>query len=70
MPIDASIPLGVKPFQIESPINQLAKVLQIGGMQQDQQMGQLKMDEYRRSVDDQTPCAQTCPALGPTPTTC
>jgi hypothetical protein len=53
MPIDASIPLGVKPFQIESPINQLAKVLQIGGMQQDQQMGQMKMDEYRRSVDDQ-----------------
>lgn len=29
--IDPSIALGVKPFQIESPVNQLAKILQVTG---------------------------------------
>jgi hypothetical protein len=53
MPIDASIPLGVHPFQVESPVNQLAKVLQLQGAQQENQLGRMKMDEYQRGVDDQ-----------------
>lgn len=52
MAINASIPLGVQPVQFENPVNQLAKVLQIKDMQQGQQMNALKMDEYRRSVED------------------
>jgi hypothetical protein len=54
MPIDASIPLGVRPFQVENPVNQLAKVMQIQSLQQDGQMNRLKMDEYQRSVTDAT----------------
>lgn len=52
MAINAQIPLGVQPMQFENPVNQLAKVLQIKDMQQGQQMNALKMDEYRRSVED------------------
>jgi hypothetical protein len=47
------IAMGFRPAQIENPVNQLAKVLQIQGMQDEQSMNQLKMDEYRRSVEDQ-----------------
>jgi hypothetical protein len=52
MAINTQLPLGVQPMQIENPVNQLAKVLQIKDMQQGQQMNALKMDEYRRSVED------------------
>jgi hypothetical protein len=51
--IDSSIPLGVRPAQFESPANAMAKVLQLQGMQQDQQMNTMKADEYRRGVDRQ-----------------
>jgi hypothetical protein len=51
--IDSSIPLGVRPVQIESPVNAMAKLLQVQGMQQDQQMNTMKADEYRRGVDRQ-----------------
>jgi hypothetical protein len=47
------IAMGFRPAQIENPVNQLAKVLQIRGMQDEQSVNQLKMDEYRRSVEDQ-----------------
>lgn len=50
MPIDASIPLGIKPVQIENPVNQLARLLQVQGLQQDQQLGRMKMDEYQRGI--------------------
>jgi hypothetical protein len=57
MAINASIPLGVQPMQFQMPdpnsgMNALAKALQIKDMQQGQQMNALKMDEYRRSVED------------------
>jgi hypothetical protein len=51
--IDASIPLGVRPAQIEQPINQLAKILQIQNAQQESQLGKMKMDEYQRKVTNQ-----------------
>jgi hypothetical protein len=50
MAINTQLPLGVQPMQIENPVNQLAKILQIKDMQQGQQMNALKMDEYRRGV--------------------
>jgi hypothetical protein len=46
--IDASIPLGVKPMQIESPVNQMAKVLQLQGFQQDQQDRATKRERENR----------------------
>lgn len=45
MPIDPSIPLGVRPIQIENPINALAQAQQIG-------VNALKMQEAQRSIDD------------------
>ncbi len=51
MPIDASIALGVKPVQLEDPTNALAKVLQVRGLQQQQQLGQMQADEYRTGVE-------------------
>ena len=42
MPIDPSIALGVKPIQVESPVNQLAGVLQIQNAQQSNQLNELK----------------------------
>ena len=50
MAIDASIALGVKPVQIESPLNQMANVYALQNAQQSNQLNQLKMDEYNRGV--------------------
>ena len=50
MALDYSIALGVKPAQIESPINQMAKMYEMQNMQQSNQLNKLKMDEYTRGV--------------------
>lgn len=52
--IDASIPLGVRPFQMPDQVNSLAKVLQLQGMQNEQQLGQMKMQEYQQGVQRKT----------------
>ena len=51
MAIDASIISGLKPVQIESPVNALAQMLQVQGAQQQNQLGQMKLDEYRRGQE-------------------
>ena len=53
MPIDPSIALGVKPVKLESPVNQLAQLLQVQSAQQQNQLGQAKLDEYQRGVTRQ-----------------
>ena len=45
--LDSSIILQARQPQIESPVNNLAKLLQVQGMLQQNQMGQMKMDEAR-----------------------
>ena len=50
MPIDASIISGLKPVQMESPMNGLAKLLEVQGAQQNMQMGRMKMDEYQQGL--------------------
>jgi hypothetical protein len=50
MALDPSIALGVKPVQIESPINQMAKMYEMQNAQQSNQLNQMKMDEYTRGV--------------------
>lgn len=47
MAIDPSIALQVKPVQLESPTNALATLLQLQGAKQQNQMGQMKLDEYQ-----------------------
>jgi hypothetical protein len=51
MPIDPSIALGVKPPQFDSPVNALGQMLQLQGAQQQNQLGQAKLDEYQRGVE-------------------
>jgi hypothetical protein len=58
MAIDASIPLGVRPVQIENPMNAMARVLQIKQAQQEGELGAMKMDEYRRGVDETNKLSQ------------
>lgn len=53
MPLDTNIIMGYQAPQFESPVNQLAKVLQIQGAQQANQLNQQKMDEYQRGVAQQ-----------------
>jgi len=50
MAIDASIALGVKPVQLESPINQMANVYALQNAQQSNQLNQMKMEEYKRGI--------------------
>jgi hypothetical protein len=45
--LDASLILGAKPIQVENPVNALAKVMQVQGMQQQNQLGQMKMDQAK-----------------------
>lgn len=51
MAIDPSIALGVKSAQLESPVNQLAQLLQVQSAQQQNQLGQAKLDEYQRGTE-------------------
>jgi hypothetical protein len=50
MALDPSIALGIKPVQIESPINQMAKMYEMQNAVQANKLNQLKMDEYTRGV--------------------
>jgi hypothetical protein len=52
MPLDPSISLRVRPVQIESPVNQLAKILQMQGLQQEQEMGRMGLEEKRRGMEE------------------
>jgi hypothetical protein len=52
MPIDSSIALGVKPVQIESPLNQMANVYALQNAQQSNQLNQMKMEEYKRGLTE------------------
>lgn len=50
MPIDASIPLGVKPVQFESPVNMMGQMYQLQNAAQANQLNQMKMQEMERDV--------------------
>jgi len=51
--LDTSIALGVRPMQIDSPVNQLAGILQLQGAQSTNQLNQLKMAALQRQDDRQ-----------------
>lgn len=50
--IDPSIAMGVRPVQIENPLNQLAAMTQIQSGQQGQQLNMLKMQEAQQDMAD------------------
>lgn len=52
MAIDASIIGRLQPVQIESPVNALAKILQVQNAQQSHQMNALTLDEKRRGLEE------------------
>ncbi len=57
MPIDPRISLGVQPLQVDyqalSPVNQLAGVMKLKGMQQENVLNEAKLAEYQREVEGQ-----------------
>lgn len=56
--VDPSIAMGFRPIQIESPINQMAALSQLQGLQQQQQMNALKMQEYQRGTEQRNALAR------------
>jgi hypothetical protein len=54
-------------MQIESPVNQLAKVLEIQNYQQQGDMNRLKMDEYQRGIQEQNALRSALSAPGADP---
>jgi hypothetical protein len=51
--IDSNIALGVKPLQVENPMNQYAALSQIQSSQQANQLNALKMQEYERGLGEE-----------------
>lgn len=56
--IDSSIAMGVKPMQIESPMNALAQAMQLKQLQQQGQMGEMQMQERQRGLGADNALAQ------------
>lgn len=52
MPIDPSIPLGIRPAQFESPLQTLGSMMQLRGLQQQQQANGLQLQNQQRAVQD------------------
>ena len=51
--VDPNIALGVKPIQIENPMNQYAAMSQIQSSQQANQLNAMKMQEYERGLGEE-----------------
>jgi hypothetical protein len=65
MALDYSIALGVKPPQLESPINQMAKVYELQNAAQSNQLNRMKMDEYTRGVAETSQIKNALTNLNP-----
>jgi hypothetical protein len=67
--LDPSIILGAKPMQIESPVNQLAKVLQVQEMQQMGDQRAMQMQDAQRARERQNKLTQMLSGGNVTPET-
>jgi len=65
MALDPSIITGIKPIQIDSPVNQLAQLLKVQSLQQEGRLGQAKLDEYQRNTAQQQRVRDMLNKLGP-----
>jgi hypothetical protein len=52
MPIDPSIAMGVRPLQLESPINALTQALQVQGLQRQNALGDMQLREQQSVADE------------------
>lgn len=52
MPINPNIAMGFQQPQIESPLNAMARFMQIQGAQQESELNQLRMQELKRVADE------------------
>jgi len=59
--IDTSIPMSFRPVQIESPINQMAAMVQLRGAQEASQMNALKLEQAQREAQERNALAQLDP---------
>lgn len=50
--IDSSIAMGVKPMQVENPMNALARVMQVKALQQQSEVNALTMQEKQRAIQE------------------
>jgi len=58
MPINAQIPLSVQSPQFESPLNAFAKVLQVQGLQRQNELGGMQLEQTRRTAEEQNALRQ------------
>lgn len=56
--IDYTIPSQFKPIQLESPMNAMAQVMQLRGLQEAAQMNALKMQEYQQQQQEKNALAR------------
>jgi len=54
MALDPSIPLGIKPVQIESPINQMAQLMQLRQAQSQNELAQYQLGATQRAEEQQS----------------
>jgi hypothetical protein len=64
MALDYSIALGVKPVQLESPINQMAKVYELQNAVQSNKLNQLNLGEAERKIEERNRLRSTLGGFG------
>lgn len=67
MPVSSDIYGSIQTPKPEDPANAMMRVLQLQGLQQDRQMGQMKMDEYQRGVQESNALRSALSADGADP---
>lgn len=65
MPIDPSIALGLKPFQVESPDEREQRILALENARQTNQLNQMKMGEYQRGIERTNKLRETLGGFNP-----
>ncbi len=63
MPINPSIALSGKSIELESPVNAMAQIMQLKNVQQANALNQMKMDEARRSMEEQDALRAFLPSM-------
>lgn len=65
MPVDSSIAMGYRGVDIQNPLNAFAQMQQIRAAQQNNALGQMKMDEMRRGIEEQNRLRSTLSGFAP-----
>lgn len=65
MPIDSSIALQVRPFQMEAPANQLMRLMQMQHMQQQGDLADVQVQQQRQALEDDRAIRQALQGVQP-----